>query len=134
VTRSSNEETVRAAFDAVDGRDKTVLFRLLSSDVEWRMVGVWADQPPVRHGREAIWEYVRFLNDELEGFSRDLVGVETIGDQVVCRFRVRAVPDGEREGIDAEFSSLVRLRDGRITHIENYVDHDEAVTDAELRA
>ena len=134
VARESNEEIVRRAFDAVDGRDRATVFRLLAAGVEWKMVGLWPDQPLVRRGREDIWEYVRFLNDQLPGFTRELIATEAIGDQVVCRFRVRAEGDGGAEGVDAEFSSLVRLRDGRITHIENYEDHAEALTDAELRA
>ena len=35
---------------------------------------------------------------------------------------------------DLVFSSVARFKEGRIAKVENYVDHDEAMNDAELRA
>jgi len=46
---------------------------------------------------------------------------------------LRGEPVGSAGGVEAQWSSVLSFRDGLIARVDNYEDHDEAVTDAELR-
>ena len=128
----SNADIVREAFEAGDRRDKQTLFKLLSPNVEWHMAGLFPDQPPVRTGREGIWQYALMLFEQIEGLDRELADVEEVGDQVVARYRVRGKSRDSGAPVDFEFTMVARVRDGKIVSGRNYEDHDEAVTDAQL--
>jgi ketosteroid isomerase-like protein len=128
----SNSEVVREAFEAGERRDKQALFKLLSPNVEWHMAGLFPDEPPVRTGREGIWEYTLMLFDTIEGLNRDLTEVEEVGDQVVARYHVSGTSRNSGTPLDFEFTMVARVRDGKIVSGRNYEDHDEAVTDAQL--
>jgi ketosteroid isomerase-like protein len=128
----SNADIVREAFAAADRRDKQVLFRLLSPTVQWHLAGVFPDQPPVRSGREGIWAYALALNEQIEDLDRELTEVDEVGDRVVARFRVRGKERATGEPVDFEFSLVAKVDGGKIVTGRNYVDHDEALTDAQL--
>jgi ketosteroid isomerase-like protein len=125
-------DIVQRAFEAVDREDKEALFRLLRPGVEWQMLGLLSDSSPMYRGREEIWAYVRSLHEDIEGFRSEIVEMTEIGAQVVARVRVHGRPAGGRE-LDFEFSTLMRVEDGRIARADNYEDHEEALTDAGLR-
>ena len=131
-TENSSSDVVREAFEAADRRDKQTLFRLLSPNVEWHLAGLFADQPPVRTGREGIWNYALMLFEQIEGLHRELAEVEEVGDQVVARYHVRGKSRESGSPVDFEFTMVARVRDGKIVSGRNYEDHDEAVTDAQL--
>lgn len=128
---AESTEIVRRAFDAVDRGDKETLFRLLRPGVEWQLLGLLSDNSVYR-GREEIWAYVRSLHEDIEGFRPEILKLSEIGSQVVARVRIHGRPAGGEE-LDFEFSSLMRIEDGRIARADNYDDHDEALTDAGLR-
>ena len=128
----SISDVVRDAFEAADRRDKQALFRLLSPNVEWHMAGLFPDQPPVRTGREGIWQYALMLFEQIEGLERRLADVEEVGDQVVARYHVSGNARDGGSPLEFEFTMVARVRDGKIVSGRNYEDHDEAVTDAQL--
>jgi ketosteroid isomerase-like protein len=129
----SNSDVVREAFEAGERRDKQALFGLLSPNVEWHMAGLFPDEPPVRTGREGIWEYTLMLFETIEGLHRELTEVEEVGnDQVVARYHVSGTSRDSGTALDFEFTMVARVRDGKIVSGRNYEDHDEAVTDAQL--
>jgi len=132
-TGHSRTDVVRDAFAAADRRDKQALFRLLSPTVEWHMAGLLPDQPAVRAGREGIWSYALALSEQIDELHRDLTEVEEVGDQVIARFTVRGKARATGSRVALEFSLLARVVNGRIVTGRNYEDHDEAVTDAQLR-
>jgi ketosteroid isomerase-like protein len=129
----SNADVVREAFDAADRRDKQALFKLLSPTVEWHMAGLFPDQPPVRSGREGIWAYALLLSEQIEDLQRELTEVDEVGDQVVARFTVHGKTRATGNDVALEFTLLARVVGGKIVSGRNYEDHDEAVTDAQLR-
>jgi ketosteroid isomerase-like protein len=128
----SNADVVREAFEAADRRDKAALFRRLSPTVQWHLAGVFPNQPPVRTGRDGIWEYALLLFEQIDGLHRELAEVEEVGDQVVARYHVRGRSRDDGTPLDFEFTMVARVRDGKIVSGRNYEDHDEAVTDAQL--
>jgi len=125
-------DIVRQAFDAVDEGDKEALFRLLRPGVEWQMLGLLSDRNPLYRGREEIWAYVRSLHEGIEGFRSEILQMSEIGPQVVARVRLHGRPAGGDE-LDFEFSTLMRVEEGRIARADNYEDHEEALTHAGLR-
>jgi ketosteroid isomerase-like protein len=132
-TAISKADVVREAFEAGERRDKQALFKLLSPNVEWHMAGLFPDQPPVRTGREGIWEYTLMLFETIDGLHRELTEVEEVGDdQVVARYHVSGRSRNNGTPLDFEFTMVARVRDGKIVSGRNYEDHDEAVTDAQL--
>ncbi len=124
-------EVARRAFEAAERSDREALFALLKPGVEWQMIGLLGDRQPVYRGREEIWAYVCALHERFEDFGAELLDVDEVGDQVVGRVRVHGRPHDEE--IELMFSTVMRVRDGRIVRADNYEDHDEALTDAELR-
>ena len=125
-------DIVRQAFEAVDHEDKEALFRLLRPGVEWQMLGLLSSSSPLYRGREEIWAYVRSLHQDIEGFRSEIVEMSEIGPQVVARVRVHGRPAGGDE-LAFEFSTVMRVEEGRIARADNYEDHEEALTDAGLR-
>jgi ketosteroid isomerase-like protein len=125
-------DILRRAFEAVDRGDKEALFHLLHPGIEWQMLGLLSDTRPVYRGREEIWAYVRSLHEEVEGFRSQIVEMTEVGPQVVARVRIHGRPAGGRE-LDFEFSTVMRVEEGRIARADNYDDHEEALTDAGLR-
>lgn len=123
-------QTVRDFVMAIDAHDRAAAYACLAPGLEWHALGLVISDQPVYQGREAVWAYIESL---YETFSSLSVGVERsdpVGNAVVARVRLR----GEAAGaVEAEWSSVLAFRDGLIARVDNYEDHDEAVTDAELR-
>lgn len=125
-------DVVRQAFAAAGRSDREALFRLLQPGVEWQMMGLLATRQPIYRGREEIWGYICALREQLGDFESRLLEVDEVGDQVVARVRVCGHRDGG-ESFELDFSTVMRVQAGRIVHADNYDDHAEALTDAELR-
>jgi ketosteroid isomerase-like protein len=129
----TNASIVREAFRAAERGDREAAFRLIKPDAAWQMIGLRPQDQRVHSGREEIWAYVGVLASELDGLRWELDDLEEIGDQVVARVRVRGRNRRTDEVLDLEFSSVIRVEEGRIARADNFEDHDEAVCDAELR-
>jgi len=131
---SNHVETVRRFADAVNRRDRRTAFACLTPGVIWNGTGELLDQKLHYHGREEVWEYMRFLDESFDDLQVELESVEPVGELVVARVHLHGT--GHSSGVESDFafSSVARFRDGRIARVENYVDHDEAMNDAHLRA
>ena len=129
----SPEAVVRAVFEAADRGDKEALFRRLRPGVEWQLIGLIPDQPSFYRGREEVWAYARSLAETLEEPRPQLLQVEEVGDQAVARVHLSGRSRSTGEPVDLEFSMLLKVQDGRIARADDYEDHEEALTDAELR-
>jgi ketosteroid isomerase-like protein len=127
------EAVVRAVFEAAARGDKDALFRRLRPGVEWQLIGLIPDQPSFYRGREEVWAYARSLAETFEDPEPELVAVQEVGDQAVARVHLRGRSRADDEPVDLEFSMLLKVQDGRITRADDYEDHEEALTDAELR-
>jgi ketosteroid isomerase-like protein len=130
---SDRVDTVRRLADAVNRGDRKAAFACMAPDVIWNATGELIDQKLHYNGREEVWEYLRSLDASFERLRVDLDSVEEVGTLVVARVHLQAA--GRASGAEADFvfSSVARFQDGRIARVENYVDHDEAMNDAELR-
>jgi ketosteroid isomerase-like protein len=127
-------ETVERFADAVNRRDRKTAFGCLSPSVIWNATGELLDQKLHYHGREEVWGYLRSLDESFADLSVSLDSVEAVGDLVVARAHLHGMGRSSHAEADFVFSSVARFREGRIARVENYVDHDEALNDAHLRA
>jgi ketosteroid isomerase-like protein len=130
---SDHVDTVRRLADAVNRGDRKAAFACMTPDVIWNATGELLDQKLHYNGREEVWEYLRSLDESFERLRVDLDSVEEVGSLAVARVHLQAA--GRASGAEADFvfSSVARFQEGRIDRVENYVDHDEAMNDAELR-
>ena len=127
-------QTVQRFADAVNRRDRKAAFGHLSPGVIWNATGELLDQKLHYHGREEVWGYLRSLDESFADLSVGLDSVEAVGELVVARVHLHGTGRASRAEADFAFSSVARFRAGRIERVENYVDHDEALNDAHLRA
>jgi ketosteroid isomerase-like protein len=126
-------DTVRRFADAVNQRDRKGAFACMTPGVIWNATGELIDQKLHYHGRDEVWGYMRSLDESFEGLRVDLESIEEVGKLVVARVHLHGTGRESRVESDFAFSSVARFEEGRIARVENYVDHDEAMTDAELR-
>jgi ketosteroid isomerase-like protein len=129
---SDRLETVRRLADAVNRGDRKAAFACMAPDIIWNATGL-PDQKLHYNGREEVWEYLRSLDESFERLQVDLDSVEDVGSLVVARVHLHAAGRAGGAETDLVFSSVARFEEGRIASVENYADHDEAMTDAELR-
>jgi ketosteroid isomerase-like protein len=127
-------ETVRSFADAVGRRDRKAAFGRMSPSIIWHATGELIDQKLDYNGREEVWGYLRSLDESFENLRVRLESVEAVGPLVVARVHLHGI--GRSSGVESDFafSSVARFRDGKIETVENYVDHDEALNEAALRA
>lgn len=130
----SNADVVRRAFAAAERADKAELYRCLDPQVQWHMLGLVADHEVVRRGREAVWSYSHTVQSAFDDLVNDLDDPVEIGDQVVMRIHTHGRGRGGAPDIDVSYTGVFLVRDDRIVSGENFEDHEEALTEAALRA
>jgi len=130
---SDRLETARRLADAVNRGDRKAAFACMAPDIIWNATGLLPDQKLHYNGREEVWGYLRSLDESFERLRVDLDSVENVGSLVVARVHLHAAGRASGAETDLVFSSVGRFEEGRIASVENYADHDEAMTDAELR-
>jgi ketosteroid isomerase-like protein len=126
--------TVRRLADAVNRADKKAAFACMTPGVVWNATGELLDQKLHYNSREEVWGYLRSLDESFGSVRVDLESIDEVGNLVVARVHLYSVGRSSGAASDFVFSSVARFKDGRIAKVENYVDHDEAMNDAELRA
>jgi ketosteroid isomerase-like protein len=127
-------ETVRRLAEAVNRADKKAAFACMTPGVVWNATGELLDQKLHYNSREEVWGYLRSLDESFGSVRVDLDSIDEVGNLVVARVHLHSVGRSSGAAGDFVFSSVARFKDGRIAKVENYVDHDEAMNDAELRA
>jgi ketosteroid isomerase-like protein len=127
-------ETVRRLADAVNRADKKAAFACMTPGVIWNAAGELLDQKLHYNGRDEVWGYLRSLDESFGQVRADVDSIEEVGNLVVARVHLHSVGRSSGAQADFLFSSVARFDGGRIARVENYVDHDEAMNDAELRA
>jgi len=83
---------------------------------------------------DEVWAFLRSLDESFEALSVDLESIEEVGKLVVARVHIHVTERAGGAESDFNFSSVGRFAQGKIARVENYLDHDEAMNDAELRA
>jgi ketosteroid isomerase-like protein len=130
---SDRLDVVNRLADAVNRGDRKAAFACMAPGVIWNATGELIDQQLHYNGREEVWGYLRSLDQSFEDLSVDVESVEEVGSLVVARVHLHVTGRASGAESDFTFSSVGRFQEGRIARVENYVDHDEAMNNAELR-
>jgi ketosteroid isomerase-like protein len=122
-----NVEIVRQGFHAFNERDFDALLANFAEDVEWRLIGGFADLMGAEfRGRATVG---RFLTDWVEnlGGRGEVETVLEVDDRVVVI--VRSVGAGGTSGAPAtlRWRQVYTFRHGQISAVDNYYEASEAL-------
>jgi ketosteroid isomerase-like protein len=128
-----NVELVRRAYQAFNERDLDALMEMHAKDVDWRLIGGFADfVGPNLRGRA---EVRRWFNEWIEnlGSGLEIERILEANDRLVVI--ARAIAAGGTSGAPASlrFGQLYTFRDGQISSVESYYGVTEALEAAGLQ-
>jgi ketosteroid isomerase-like protein len=129
----ANVEIVNYVIEAFNRRDVDGILQCVNPDLEWfPAISVPFGGDPLR-GREGIEAYVREITDTWEEYrvvSQDFGALG--GERVLVLSRVEARGAGSHGLVDEPMGEIYDLRDGKISRVRTYLDHDEALQAAGL--
>jgi ketosteroid isomerase-like protein len=126
-----NVEIVRRAIDAFNRRDIDAIYECVNSDLEWFPAMPVTFAGGAFRGREGIESYVREVSDAWEEYRVLGEDIRDLNDRVLALSRVEALGAGSGAQVDSEMGQVYDFREGRISRIQTYLDHGEALKAAE---
>jgi ketosteroid isomerase-like protein len=126
-----NAEVATQAIDAFNGTDVDAFAALTTPDFEWSPSMVAIDGETYR-GRDGIDKYFGSLGNAWERFHISRDRFRAGGDVVVMLGRLEGLGKGSGVPVDASLGMVFDFRDGAISRIRGYLDHDEALRAADL--
>jgi ketosteroid isomerase-like protein len=123
-----NAEIVRRLFHAGNRRDFAAMLANAADDVEWRLIGGFADLMGAEFkGHDGVRRFFKDWNEYLPGGQAEIETVLEANDRVVVI--VRTVAAGGRSGAPAamRWGQVYTFRDRQISSIDNYYNPNEAL-------
>src|SRR5262245_39267298 len=118
-------EVVRAGFDTWNAGDMDAYRELLDPEVSWRPLEGWPEPGPYV-GRDAVMRQLEQLRETWDAETLEPVDdFIDAADRVVVKVIWRGV--GHGPGLNLEGTAVYTVRNGRITAIEFFRDHVEAL-------
>ena len=131
-----NVEAFKRFADANNRRDVGALLEELDADVEWQSVvlGSLGGEATVHRGHEGVREMLRDLYEAFSEFRVEFSEIRDLGDRVVGIGRW--VTRGEESGVETTppLASVVDFKNGKAIRVRSYLDPQEALEAAGLRA
>jgi uncharacterized protein len=126
-----NVEVVKTAFEAFGQDDWSALIGCLDPEIEWVTTGRFVGGQLYR-GHAGVREFLDTLGGEFDEFHAKPENFAQASEVVVADTRVSGI--GKRSGVPVElqFSVVVSLRDGKIVHVRNFLERQEALKAAGL--
>jgi ketosteroid isomerase-like protein len=129
----NNVERARRAWEGLNRQDFAATLEVMHPDVEWRpALGPGGVEGRVYRGRD---EYEAWLRTELmevwEEFRAENLDIRELpGDRVLLLGEL--VVKGKASGVEIRtpFGQLAHLRDGLVTRLDAYPDHQSAIAAA----
>jgi len=126
--RTASDAAHQAVVERLDrafaAGDAATIADLLASDLVWSEAenGPYADRNPY-NGPGAVFEglFAR-IGAEYEGFAVTPVAFVASGDRVVSMGRYTGTNRATGEALDAQFAHVFTVRDGKVTHFQQYTD------------
>jgi ketosteroid isomerase-like protein len=128
-----NVELVRRAFQAFNDRDLDTLLACYTDDVEWRLIGGFAD---VMGTEFSGHEGLRRLSNEWVGNLGLRVEMEAVlkaNDRVVVITRVMGTGGASGVPTTARAGIVFFFRDGKISAVDSYYEASDALEAVGLR-
>ena len=126
-----NVEIVKRLIDAFNRRDVDGFAEITTPDFEW-ITSMAAVEGEIFQGREGIETYFGHMRDAWEEFLVIAEDYRDLGDRVLLLGQLEARGLASGVPISTSLDILYDLRDGEISRMHSYLDHDEAVRAAGL--
>jgi ketosteroid isomerase-like protein len=128
---TANADRARAAFDAFFGRDFAGWKSAFDPDVVYIPTKEWPDSAP-RRGPDEMERFMRGIYEDWDQWDISIREIRDNGDRVLVETRVNAV--GATSGIQLRGRTfhVVTFRDGLITHMQDFIEEQEALAAAGL--
>jgi ketosteroid isomerase-like protein len=120
-----NVQVVKDVYEAAANDDVDSVLAAFASDIEWREADGHPYQPDGKpwFGVDAVRENLfDNLESEWDGFTVSPHEFHDAGDTVVVECRYTGVHNTTGKRLDAQACHVWRLRDGKITGFQQYVD------------
>jgi ketosteroid isomerase-like protein len=135
MTEGSNLQLVREALADLARAAETGQFdgwlKLFSEEIEWEAVEDAPDAGTYR-GHAGIRGYLEDWVSTVDGINGEIRKMTEVGDSgVVADTRVRARVKGTDSEMSLDYSQAFWIVDGKITHIKEFREHDDALAYAE---
>jgi ketosteroid isomerase-like protein len=121
-----NAEVAARAITAFNGGDVDAFADLTTPDFEWSPSMV-AIEGETFTGREGIEMYFRKLDDAWEKFHIHVGRFRDSADQVIMLGRLEGRGKSSGVPVDSPLGMVFDFRDGAISRIRGFLDHDEAL-------
>ena len=126
-----NVELVRRLVVAFNERDVDTFAQITTADFEWS-TSVMAVEGEVFHGREGIETYFTRMREAWDEFQALIDSWRDLGDRVMISGRIEARGRGSGAPVFAPLDILYDFREGKISRMRSFLDHDEALRAAGL--
>ena len=123
-----NVEIAKRVIDAFNRRDADAIFECVTPDIEWFPAVPVSFGGGALRGREGIESYLRDVSDtwaEYRVLSEDFRDLGQDQVLVLSRVEGRGASSGGR--IDEPMGQIFDIRDGKISRVRTYLDHDQAL-------
>ena len=101
-----------------------------AEDIVWEAAEAAPDAGTYR-GFEGIRGYVQDWLDTVDEFRNELRELTEVGDRVVTDIRFSARIKGTDNEVALDYSQVSLIEGGKVTHIKEFLDHDDAAAYAE---
>ena len=125
-------ERLRAGYEAFNRRDLEALMELLDPDVEWVQDQSVAPDADVYRGKEDTARFFETILRDFEHLEFEPEEIIDAGDRVVVVSVARGRGKASGAEVEARFTHVWTLRDGKAVRAVFYADHEKALADAGL--
>jgi ketosteroid isomerase-like protein len=122
-----NVDVVKVLMDAVNRRDIDAFAAVTTPDFEWFPVFAARVEGDVYRGREGIEAFLGEVDETWEEFRPVPDEYRDLGDRVVGLGRLRTRGRASGAPSDSPWGGVYDLREGKVSRIRTYLDHNEAL-------
>lgn len=126
-----NVEAVKRLMDAFNARDPDTFADVTTPDFEW-ITSMAAVEGEVFFGREGIYTYFGRMKEAWAEFQTLADEYRDLGDRVLLLGRLDGRGRASGVPVSAPLDILFDVRDGGISRMHSFLDHDEALRTAGL--
>jgi ketosteroid isomerase-like protein len=116
-----NIQTVKDFFAAIGSNDREALLALATEDIEWIIPGEDWPLAGTRHGHAGLADLLETASKSIETSTEPQEFVAQ-GDRVLVVGFARGKMKATNKTFEDDWIFAITVRDGRLTHIREYVD------------
>ena len=127
-----NVEIVKLAMEAYNRRDVDDYAEILTPDFELFPAVIGVLEGVSFRGREGVERHFAELSDTWEEIRVVPEELRDLGDRVLLSLRMEGRGRGSGVPVTSKQWSVIDFRDGKVSRIRSYLDHDDALRAAGL--